>query len=179
MLKNELLSYVKMWGRRPCRLNISQQLCCRFFPVREFLVVKAEESENLKATIKPPPTDKDWYLYGVNNPGRISLVPLSSKHMVIRPPRRRFQSKFCFSINSSFDLFSSVSATSSSRFSNEKRPNPHRRPTQPPSARLADCKRNAYMEAELQCSNAIQSMERKLRIACHASDANIDNVLKV
>ncbi|KAL6275606.1 hypothetical protein ACE6H2_019207 [Prunus campanulata] len=63
MLKNELLSYVKMWGRRPCRLNISQQLCCRFFPVREFLVVKAEASENLKATIKPPPTDKDWYLY--------------------------------------------------------------------------------------------------------------------
>ncbi|XP_008225158.1 PREDICTED: guanylate-binding protein 4 [Prunus mume] len=42
-----------------------------------------------------------------------------------------------------------------------------------------DCKRNAYMEAELQCSNSIQSMERKLRIACHASDANIDNVLKV
>ncbi|PQQ19705.1 guanylate-binding protein 4 [Prunus yedoensis var. nudiflora] len=35
------------------------------------------------------------------------------------------------------------------------------------------------MEAELQCSNSIQSMERKLRIACHASDANIDNVLKV
>ncbi|CAL2263610.1 unnamed protein product [Prunus armeniaca] len=35
------------------------------------------------------------------------------------------------------------------------------------------------MEAELQCSNGIQSMERKLRIACHASDANIDNVLKV
>ncbi|CAB4298152.1 unnamed protein product [Prunus armeniaca] len=34
------------------------------------------------------------------------------------------------------------------------------------------------MEAELQCSNGIQSMERKLRIACHASDANIDNVLK-
>lgn len=44
---------------------------------------------------------------------------------------------------------------------------------------MQDCKRNAYMEAELQCSNAIQSMERKLRIACHASDANIDNVLKV
>ncbi|XP_068320785.1 uncharacterized protein [Pyrus communis] len=42
-----------------------------------------------------------------------------------------------------------------------------------------DCKKNAYMEAELHCSNAIQSMERKLRTACHASDANIDNVLKV
>ncbi|PQM36249.1 hypothetical protein Pyn_29033 [Prunus yedoensis var. nudiflora] len=32
---------------------------------------------------------------------------------------------------------------------------------------FTDCKRNAYMEAELQCSNAIQSMERKPRIACH------------
>ena len=35
------------------------------------------------------------------------------------------------------------------------------------------------MEAELRCSNAIQGMERKLRTACHASDANIDNVVKV
>lgn len=35
------------------------------------------------------------------------------------------------------------------------------------------------MEAELQCVNAIQSMEGRLRRACHASDANIDNVLKV
>lgn len=42
-----------------------------------------------------------------------------------------------------------------------------------------DYKKNAYMEAELQCVNAIQSMEGRLRRACHASDANIDNVLKV
>ena len=35
------------------------------------------------------------------------------------------------------------------------------------------------MEAELKCSNALQSMERKLRTACHATDANIDNVVKV
>ncbi|XP_041026148.1 guanylate-binding protein 1-like [Juglans microcarpa x Juglans regia] len=42
-----------------------------------------------------------------------------------------------------------------------------------------DYKRNAYMEADLQCSNAIQSMEKRLRAACHASDANIDNVVKV
>lgn len=35
------------------------------------------------------------------------------------------------------------------------------------------------MEAELQCVNAIQSMEGRLRRACHASDANIDDVLKV
>ncbi|XP_004293897.1 PREDICTED: uncharacterized protein LOC101305731 [Fragaria vesca subsp. vesca] len=42
-----------------------------------------------------------------------------------------------------------------------------------------DYKKKAYMEAELQCLNAIQSMEGRLRRACHASDANIDNVLKV
>lgn len=45
--------------------------------------------------------------------------------------------------------------------------------------KLQDYKRNAYMEAELRCSNAIQSMERKLRTACHATDANIDAVVKV
>lgn len=44
---------------------------------------------------------------------------------------------------------------------------------------LQDYKRNAFMEAELQCSNALQSMERKLRTACHATDANIDNIVKV
>ncbi|PON46673.1 Guanylate-binding protein [Parasponia andersonii] len=42
-----------------------------------------------------------------------------------------------------------------------------------------DYKRNAFMEAELHCSNALQSMERKLRTACHATEANIDNVVKV
>ncbi|KAI4306435.1 hypothetical protein L6164_029712 [Bauhinia variegata] len=42
-----------------------------------------------------------------------------------------------------------------------------------------DYKRNAFMEADLQCSNAIQSMEKRLRAACHASDANIDNIVKV
>lgn len=42
-----------------------------------------------------------------------------------------------------------------------------------------DYKRNAYMEAELHCSNATQGMERKLRTACHASDANMNNVVKV
>ncbi|GAB2259523.1 hypothetical protein Droror1_Dr00010378 [Drosera rotundifolia] len=42
-----------------------------------------------------------------------------------------------------------------------------------------DYKRNAYMEAELQCANAIQNMEKKLRAACHASDANFDHVIKV
>ncbi|KAL0542789.1 hypothetical protein IC582_017866 [Cucumis melo] len=42
-----------------------------------------------------------------------------------------------------------------------------------------DYKRNAYAEADLQCTNAIQSMEKRLRVACHASDANINNVMKV
>ncbi|XP_062160855.1 uncharacterized protein LOC133868068 [Alnus glutinosa] len=42
-----------------------------------------------------------------------------------------------------------------------------------------DYRRNAYMEADLQISNAIQSMEKRLRAACYASDASIDNVVKV
>ncbi|KAK7246442.1 hypothetical protein RIF29_41310 [Crotalaria pallida] len=42
-----------------------------------------------------------------------------------------------------------------------------------------DYKRSAFMEADLQCSNAIQSMEKRLRAACNASDAKIDNVAKV
>ncbi|KAK3207077.1 hypothetical protein Dsin_021123 [Dipteronia sinensis] len=42
-----------------------------------------------------------------------------------------------------------------------------------------DYKRNIFMEAEIQCSKAIQSMEKRLRAACHSSDANIDNVVKV
>ncbi|XP_027932560.1 guanylate-binding protein 1-like [Vigna unguiculata] len=42
-----------------------------------------------------------------------------------------------------------------------------------------DYKQNAYIEADLQCSNAIQSMEKRLRAACNSSDAKIDNVAKV
>ncbi|KAJ7968616.1 Guanylate-binding protein like [Quillaja saponaria] len=42
-----------------------------------------------------------------------------------------------------------------------------------------DYKRNAFMEADLRCSNAIQSMEKRLRAASHDSDASIDNVVKV
>ncbi|KAL2341208.1 hypothetical protein Fmac_009148 [Flemingia macrophylla] len=41
-----------------------------------------------------------------------------------------------------------------------------------------DYRRNAFMEADLKCSNAIQSMEKRLRAACNASDAKIDNVTK-
>ncbi|CAH9137874.1 unnamed protein product [Cuscuta epithymum] len=42
-----------------------------------------------------------------------------------------------------------------------------------------DIKKDAFREAFLQCSNAIQDMERELRMACHAPDAKIDGVLKV
>ncbi|XP_050909891.1 helicase sen1-like [Lathyrus oleraceus] len=42
-----------------------------------------------------------------------------------------------------------------------------------------DYKRNAFNEAELQCRNAIHAMEKRLRAACMASDAKIDNVAKV
>ncbi|XP_010245575.1 PREDICTED: guanylate-binding protein 1-like [Nelumbo nucifera] len=42
-----------------------------------------------------------------------------------------------------------------------------------------DYKRNAYMEADLRCSDTIQGMEKKLRAACHAPGAKIDDVLKV
>lgn len=44
---------------------------------------------------------------------------------------------------------------------------------------MQDYRKNAYMEADLQCSNTIQSMEKKLRTACHAADAKIDQALKV
>ena len=42
-----------------------------------------------------------------------------------------------------------------------------------------DYKRNVFIEADLQRSTTIQSMEKRLRVACHASDASIDNVVKV
>ncbi|XP_050205358.1 uncharacterized protein LOC126655281 [Mercurialis annua] len=42
-----------------------------------------------------------------------------------------------------------------------------------------DYKRTAFMEADLRCSNAIQKMERTLRTACLASNANVDNVVKL
>ncbi|KAL2318936.1 hypothetical protein Fmac_032812 [Flemingia macrophylla] len=41
-----------------------------------------------------------------------------------------------------------------------------------------DYRRNAFMEADLKFSNVIQSMEKRLRAACNASDAKIDNVAK-
>ncbi|KAG5561743.1 hypothetical protein RHGRI_004705 [Rhododendron griersonianum] len=41
-----------------------------------------------------------------------------------------------------------------------------------------DYKRDAFREAYLQLSNAIQNMEKELRSACHAPDAKVDNILK-
>uniref|UniRef100_A0A7C8YLU2 Guanylate-binding protein/Atlastin C-terminal domain-containing protein n=1 Tax=Opuntia streptacantha TaxID=393608 RepID=A0A7C8YLU2_OPUST len=42
-----------------------------------------------------------------------------------------------------------------------------------------DYKRNAFMEADMQCTDAIHSMERKLRTACHSADAKLEHVLKI
>ncbi|CAN0853206.1 Guanylate-binding protein 6 [Linum grandiflorum] len=42
-----------------------------------------------------------------------------------------------------------------------------------------DFKWNAFMEADLRCSSSIQSMEKRLRAACHSSDANLDKVARV
>ncbi|KAM7525066.1 hypothetical protein LguiA_014968 [Lonicera macranthoides] len=42
-----------------------------------------------------------------------------------------------------------------------------------------DFKKDAFREAYLQCSNAIQSMEKELRTACRTPHAKVDNVLKV
>ncbi|PWA88599.1 guanylate-binding family protein [Artemisia annua] len=42
-----------------------------------------------------------------------------------------------------------------------------------------DYKKSAFREAYLQCSNAIQSMEKELRKLCHAPSTNLDDVLKV
>jgi hypothetical protein len=41
-----------------------------------------------------------------------------------------------------------------------------------------DYKKDAFREAYLQCSNAIQKMEQELRKACHVPDVKVDNVLK-
>ncbi|KAH7657971.1 P-loop containing nucleoside triphosphate hydrolase protein [Dioscorea alata] len=42
-----------------------------------------------------------------------------------------------------------------------------------------DYKRTAFLEADLQCSKAIQNIENKLRAACHASDAILGNIIQV
>ncbi|KAF9615547.1 hypothetical protein IFM89_024395 [Coptis chinensis] len=40
-------------------------------------------------------------------------------------------------------------------------------------------RKSAFMEADAKCSNTIQSMEKKLRSACHGPDAKVDYVIKV
>ncbi|XP_071715837.1 uncharacterized protein [Rutidosis leptorrhynchoides] len=42
-----------------------------------------------------------------------------------------------------------------------------------------DYKREAFMKAYMQCSNAIQKMEKELRTACQAPAAKFDDILKV
>ncbi|XP_010916022.1 uncharacterized protein [Elaeis guineensis] len=42
-----------------------------------------------------------------------------------------------------------------------------------------DYKRNAFLEAHLRCSNTIQSMEKKLRAACHVPNVELDSVIQV
>lgn len=41
-----------------------------------------------------------------------------------------------------------------------------------------DYKRNVFLEADLQCSNIIQSMEKKLRAACQVPDVKYDTVIQ-
>nr|XP_043620425.1 guanylate-binding protein 3-like [Erigeron canadensis] len=44
---------------------------------------------------------------------------------------------------------------------------------------LEDYKREAFMKAYMQCTNAIQKMEKDLRAACQAPSAKFDDILKV
>ncbi|KAL6848940.1 hypothetical protein ACP4OV_021523 [Aristida adscensionis] len=42
-----------------------------------------------------------------------------------------------------------------------------------------DYKRNAFLEADLQCSTQVQSMESKVRAACNRSDAKLEDIVKL
>lgn len=44
---------------------------------------------------------------------------------------------------------------------------------------IQELKKDAFREAYLRCSNAIEDMEKELKVACHAPHGNIDGVLKV
>ena len=44
---------------------------------------------------------------------------------------------------------------------------------------MQDYKRNTFLEADLQCSNRIQSMESKIRTACNRPDAKLDDIVRV
>ncbi|GAA0160533.1 heterotrimeric G-protein [Lithospermum erythrorhizon] len=41
-----------------------------------------------------------------------------------------------------------------------------------------DIKRDAFREAHLQCLNAVQKMEKELRVACQSPNAKVDSILK-
>uniref|UniRef100_A0A804PG53 GB1/RHD3-type G domain-containing protein n=1 Tax=Zea mays TaxID=4577 RepID=A0A804PG53_MAIZE len=42
-----------------------------------------------------------------------------------------------------------------------------------------DYKRNAFLEADLQCSNKVQNMESKVRAACNSSNAKLDDIVRL
>ncbi|XP_072956223.1 uncharacterized protein [Typha angustifolia] len=42
-----------------------------------------------------------------------------------------------------------------------------------------DYKKNAFLEADLHCSNTLQAMDAKLRAACHVPDAKLDDVIRL
>ncbi|GJM89741.1 hypothetical protein PR202_ga05958 [Eleusine coracana subsp. coracana] len=42
-----------------------------------------------------------------------------------------------------------------------------------------DYKRNTFLEADLQCSNRVQTMESKLRTACNRPDAKLDDIVRL
>ncbi|AQK92152.1 Guanylate-binding protein 2 [Zea mays] len=42
-----------------------------------------------------------------------------------------------------------------------------------------DYKRNAFLEADLQCSNRVQNMESKVRAACNRPDAKLDDIIRL
>ncbi|CAM0953897.1 unnamed protein product [Alopecurus aequalis] len=42
-----------------------------------------------------------------------------------------------------------------------------------------DFKKNTFLEADLQCSNRIQSMESKLRAACNRPDSKLDDIVRL
>jgi hypothetical protein len=44
---------------------------------------------------------------------------------------------------------------------------------------MQDYKRNAFLEADLQCSNKVQNMESKVRAACNSSNVKLDDIVRV
>uniref|UniRef100_A0A804NKA6 Guanylate-binding family protein n=1 Tax=Zea mays TaxID=4577 RepID=A0A804NKA6_MAIZE len=42
-----------------------------------------------------------------------------------------------------------------------------------------DYKRNAFLEADLQCSNKVQNMESKVRAACNSSNEKLDDIVRL